>query len=535
MFTRYFTAVVLLAVMGCVEDAVVTDSTPTATMKKAYLNPSDAYADLFMEVQMGEIFEDSKTFVDMPPLRPVEAIMADYAEQSKSVDFDLKVFLKANFEDLPDLSNGFSSDKTLNLDAHIERLWPVLNRDEEAQNESGSLIALPNDYIVPGGRFREVYYWDSYFSMLGLLVDGQQEYAKNMVDNFAFLIDEFGFIPNGNRAYYLSRSQPPFFAPMVGLLVEELGDSVLLEYLPALEKEYTFWMLGSKNLEKPGDATLRTARIKGDFIVNRYHDNNARPRPEGYREDSLLAKNSERDSKELYTNLRAACESGWDFSSRWLVDPNDLGTIQTSNIAPVDLNSLLYYLEDMLAEANELKGDVKRSQYFAKLAYERRRALLTRFYDAELKWFVDYQLDRESSNSNATLAGMYPLFFGLATDAQAEEVAERLELDFLKPGGLVTSLENTGQQWDSPNGWPPLQWVAIAGLRKYGHKKLAKEIARRWLNSGRKVYAETGKVVEKYNVVDTTLQAGGGEYPNQDGFGWSNGVFARIIHDYPKL
>lgn len=535
MSLRNFIVVFIFLFVGCEEDAVVVYSNPSANMKKASLNPAESYGELFKAVQMGEVFDDSKTFVDMPPKRPAAQIMEDYMKQSAAADFDLAAFIKANFDDLPDLSNGFTSDKTLPLDKHIERLWPVLSRDEEAQNEKGSLIALPHDYIVPGGRFREVYYWDSYFTMLGLLVDGQQDYAKKMVDNFAFLISEFGFIPNGNRAYYLSRSQPPFFAPMVGLLAGEYGDSVLLEYLPALEKEYNFWMLGSANLESAGDTALRTARIKGDFIVNRYHDNNARPRPEGYREDSLLAKNSTRNAEELYTNIRAACESGWDFSSRWLIDPTDLGTIQTSNIAPVDLNSLLYYLEDMLAKAYDLNENAEQAQFFAKAAYERRRAVLTHFYDAELKWFVDYQIDKQASNSTATLAGMFPLFFGLATQAQADEVAERLELDFLKPGGLVTSLENTGQQWDAPNGWPPLQWVAIAGLRQYGHDKLAEEIASRWLTSGRKVYKETGKVVEKYNVVDTTLLAGGGEYPNQDGFGWSNGVFARIIHDYPKL
>ncbi|MFK8056937.1 MAG: alpha,alpha-trehalase TreF [Saprospiraceae bacterium] len=535
MSFRNLTLVLGLLLAGCVEDAIIVESTNPIPAKKAYSNPADSYTDLFTQVQMGEVFADSKTFVDMPPKRPAAEIMSEYAQQKDTPGFDLKAFISANFEELPDLSNGFSSDQTLSLDEHIERLWPVLSRDEEAQNEKGSLIALPHDYIVPGGRFREIYYWDSYFTMLGLLVDDQPVYAKNMVDNFAFLINKIGFIPNGNRAYYLSRSQPPFFAPMVGLLVEEQGEELLLEYLPALEKEYSFWMRGSKNLNEQGDVALRTAKIKGDFIVNRYHDNNARPRPEGYREDSLLALNSNRDNKELYTNLRAACESGWDFSSRWLVDPNELGTIQTSNIAPVDLNSLLYYLEDMLAKAYALNDNVEQAQLFAKAAYERRRAVLTHFYDAELKWFVDYQIDRQSSNNNATLAGMYPLFFGLATEAQAKEVAERLELDFLKPGGLVTSLETTGQQWDAPNGWPPLQWVAIAGLRKYGHKKLAKEIASRWLTSGRKVYAKTGKVVEKYNVVDTTLLAGGGEYPNQDGFGWSNGVFARIMHDYPKL
>jgi len=534
MSIRFISAISILLFASCVEDAVVIDQIHPASMKKKYLNPADVYGELFAEVQMAELFEDSKTFVDMSPKRDAAEIMAAFNEEKVQPNFELDAFVSANFNPIPVFDNDFSSDEKLNLDKHIESLWPVLTRSQEAQKTKGSLVPLPNDYIVPGGRFREVYYWDSYFTMLGLMVDGQQEYARHMVDNFAFLINEFGFIPNGNRSYYLSRSQPPFFAPMVGLLAEEYGDSIYLEYLPALEKEYAFWMRGKSNLTSPGASELRAAKIKGDFIVNRYFDTDPRPRPEGFREDSLLAKESSQSRESMYTNIRAACESGWDFSSRWLVDPYDLATIRTTNIAPVDLNSLLYYLEDMLAKAYDLQGD-ERSNVLAKAAYERRRAVLTNFYDAELKWFVDYQIAEQKPSNTVTLAGMYPLFFGLATEAQADEVAERLALDFLKPGGLVTSLEVTGQQWDAPNGWPPLQWIAIAGLRKYGHKKLAKEIAGRWLKSGRSVYAKTGKVVEKYNVTDITLEAGGGEYPNQDGFGWSNGVFARLIHDYPKL
>ncbi len=524
-----------MVLASCAEDVAIPDPVEPTEMKKRFVSPADTYGDLFVQVQMEELFEDSKTFVDMPSRRPSSEIMSDYEKQRNKADFDLKAFVEANFKEVPDLFGDLSSDSDLDLDKHIERLWPILNRDKDEQEGQCSLIHLPEDYIVPGGRFREFYYWDSYFSMLGLMVDDQKGYAQSLVNNYAFLINEYGYIPNGNRTYYLSRSQQPFFAPMVGLLAEADGDSVLIKYLPELKKEYAFWMKGSGDLEKVGDAELRTTKVKGDFIVNRYFDNIATPRPEGFREDSLLAKDSERDLKELYTDVRAACESGWDFSSRWLVDPTDLGTIQTSNLAPVDLNSLLYYLEDMLARTYELQDNSEQAQFYATAAYERRRAILTNFYDPELKWFVDYQLDRESPSSIVTLAGMYPLFFGIATKDQAKEVVERLEQDFLKPGGLVTTLEDSGQQWDSPNGWAPLQWVAIAGLRKYGYNKLAKEVAKRWLESGRSVYAETGKVVEKYNVVDPSLIAAGGEYTNQDGFGWSNGVFARIIHDYPKL
>ena len=508
---------------------------PQARLADDILRPREAFGQLFIDVQMGEVFEDSKTFVDMIPRTTPAEILAAYEARKRDDTFDLGLFVAEYFEAPKQYAKDFTTDADFDLDQHIERLWPVLTRDEERQ-AGGSLIPLPNDYVVPGGRFREVYYWDTYFTMLGLLVDGQEEYARRMVDNFAFLIDAVGFVPNGNRSYYLSRSQPPFFAPMVGLLAESGGDTVIRRYLPQLEREYAFWMRGAERLEQRGDRTERVARIAGDFTVNRYFDADPRPRPEGFAEDSLTAsRHPERDAAELYRDLRAAAESGWDFSSRWLADPEDLGTIRTTMLAPVDLNSLLFYLEDILARGYEITGDATRQQHFARASYERRRALLTKFFNPSAQWFLDYDLERGAVSPEATLAGLFPLFFGVATEDQAAAVAERLERDFLRPGGLVTTLRDVEQQWDAPNGWAPLHWVAIKGLRDYGHEELAREIADRWLSAGRRVYRETGKVVEKYNVVDTTLLAGGGEYENQDGFGWSNGVFARIIEDYPGL
>ncbi len=497
------------------------------------VNPADAYGELFTDVQLGDVFEDSKTFVDMVPHGEPAEVLEAYAREKGAADFDLKAFVDEHFAAPKLYAKDFTSDSALNLDKHIERLWPVLTRDEELQ-AGGSLIPLPYDYVVPGGRFREVYYWDSYFTMLGLLVDGQTEYARHMVDNFAYLIDTVGFVPNGNRTYYLSRSQPPFFAAMVRLLGEATGDSLAASYLPQLEREYDYWMRGAAGLTE-GQDTLRVARIAGGFTVNRYFDERPRPRPEGYAEDSLLAAKTQREPERLYEDLRAACESGWDFSARWFTDPQDLGTIRTTRLAAVDLNSLLFDLEDLLASAYEQAGDEERQQRYAQLAYERRRAVLSKFYDKQQGWFMDYDLDARRPGAFPSLAGVYPLFFGLATQEQADAVAERVEKEFLKEGGLVSTLTESGQQWDAPNGWPPLQYLTIAGLRKYGHEELAREIADRWMASGRKVYARSGKIVEKYNVLDTTSNAGGGEYPNQDGFGWSNGVFARLIDDYPGI
>ncbi len=517
------------------ETTAVHNAPAPVTDAPLYIDAVEAYGELFVDVQMSRIFEDSKTFVDMVPVGRVDDIMAEYRSGKAQEGFDLATFVKTHFEMPAVDAQVFVSDASLNLDKHIERLWNFLSREEENQARGGTLLPLPYDYIVPGGRFREIYYWDSYFTMQGMLADYRFEDAHHMVDNFSYLIETYGFIPNGNRSYYLTRSQPPFFAPMVALLARAEDDSVLVKYLPALVKEHDFWMLGAERATEPGEAHLRVARIAGDFVVNRYYDNSPRPRPEGYAEDSLLTRDTPRPPAELYLNLRAACESGWDFSSRWFADPQLLSSIRTTEIAPVDLNSLLYFQEDLIARAYALEGDTERQAAYAKLAYERKRAILTEFYSPSKGFFMDYDLETGKTTPAVTLAGVYPLYFGIATDEQAASVAKVIERDFLRAGGLVTSLVTSGQQWDAPNGWPPLQWMAIDGLRKYGHDRLAAEIATRWLAGGRKVYANTGKVVEKYNVSDTTIIAGGGEYPNQDGFGWSNGVFARLISDYPGM
>ena len=520
-----------LAAAACKTDTVI-DTTPPLP----YIDVVEAYEELFVDVQMGGVFPDSKTFVDMVPVGEPADIVAKYREERSAADFDLGTFVKTHFTVPPADARVFSSDPTLNLDKHIERLWAFLRREEEDQVRGGTLLPLPHDYIVPGGRFREIYYWDSYFTMQGLLADHRVSDARNMVDNMAYLIDTYGFIPNGNRSYYLSRSQPPFFAPMVALLAaEDGGDATLLQYLPTLQKEYDFWMRGADDLTAAGEVSLRVARLKDGLTVNRFHDNYARPRPEGYHEDSTLAANSDREPAELYEDLRAACESGWDFSSRWLTDPDDLGTIRTGDIAPVDLNSLMYFMEEVLAKAYGLDGDTASETDYAKRAYERRRALLTKFWSDADGTFMDYDLVADGPTEHRTLAMVYPLYFGIATEEQAASVAEVIKRDFLMPGGLVTTLNDVEQQWDAPNGWAPLQWMAIKGLRDYGHADLAREIAQRWLTGGKRTYAREGKVVEKYNVADTSVLASGGEYPNQDGFGWSNGIFAKIIADYPEL
>jgi alpha,alpha-trehalase len=196
-------------------------------------SPDALYGPLFQNVQMHEVFPDQKTFADCVPIRKPSEIMAEYQRLVKEPTFDLKAFVTRNFTRPPDPDD---------ITTHIKRLWRVLRRDPSKPVEGSSLLPLPYSYIVPGGRFDEIYYWDSYFTMLGLRESDEIDMIENMIKNFASLIDRYGFIPNGNRSYYLSRSQPPFFSLMVELLAEVKGNEVYEEYLPALQKEYNYWM-----------------------------------------------------------------------------------------------------------------------------------------------------------------------------------------------------------------------------------------------------------------------------------------------------
>ena len=214
---------------------------------QAQVGPEEKYGALFKEVQLEGIFPDSKTFPDCVPLYRTETILNRYEEYKGRDDFDLKRFVLEHFQLPKSPSVDFETDTTNSIREHINSLWPVLTRTPSDQIR-GSLISLPQPYIVPGGRFREIYYWDSYFTMLGLEVSGENQLIRHMVENFAFLINTQGFIPNGNRTYYLSRSQPPFFSLMVRLLAEIEGEEVMAEFLEPLEKEYAFWMNGAEQL-----------------------------------------------------------------------------------------------------------------------------------------------------------------------------------------------------------------------------------------------------------------------------------------------
>lgn len=496
---------------------------PTFLMaqQKEILTPDIIYGDLFIQVQMQRVFPDGKTFVDCIPKRKVADIMYDYG-LLKGPSFDLKKFVADNFELPVNPVTNYTSDSKEELSTHIKNLWAVLKRNPDATVEGSSLLPLPYPYIVPGGRFREIYYWDSYFTMLGLKESNEWEMVENMINNFAFLINTYGHIPNGNRSYYLSRSQPPYFAMMVNLLAEKKGLQVYAVYQKELQKEYDYWM------DKTA-ATKHVVIMPDGSVLNRFYDQGVKPRQESYREDYEIAETESNGTAIVFEqkskDLRSGAESGWDFSSRWFADGNNISSIETTNIVPVDLNGLLYSLELTLAKAYKQTGNAAAANEYTAAAAKRKTAINKYCFNAKQNWYYDYIISSKKQSSEKTIAGVSPLFFNIAPKQKAAAIATVLKNNFLKDGGVVTTLKTTGQQWDAPNGWAPLQWMAVKGLENYDQKKLAKEIAERWVVLNEKVYKNTGKMMEKYNVVNAALDAGGGEYTSQDGFGWTNGVY----------
>jgi alpha,alpha-trehalase len=494
--------------------------------------PQALFKDLFVAVQEEQIFPDGKVFPDAVPKAAPDDILKDYhAAQPNSPDA-LKAFVESHFALPSQIEGAASAPNQTSITAHIDGLWDVLTRSSTAAPANSSLLAMPQPYVVPGGRFREMYYWDSYFTMLGLAESGRQDLVGGMVRDFAYLIDTFGHVPNGARTYYLSRSQPPFFFEMVALTAPDDPAAALAAYLPQLRREYAFWMEGAQSV-LPGKPHRHVVAMPDGSVLNRFWDDRDTPRDESYREDTELARTTKRPAPELFRDIRAAAESGWDFGSRWFADGRTFETIDTTDIVPVDLNSLLFGLENAIRAGCEHGGDKACAGEFAERAANRRRAIDHYLWDADRGAYLDYGLTPGARMPLVSAATLYPLFVSLASKDQAAAVANITARELLKAGGIVTTTLATGQQWDSPNGWAPLQWIAISGLRGYDEAPLAATIACRWMANVNEVYRHSGKLVEKYDVVTVGRSGGGGEYPSQDGFGWTNGVMRKLMALYP--
>ncbi len=486
-------------------------------------SPADLFGQLLAEVQLGRLFEDGKTFVDAVPLRAPCQIRQGFTALPPG-DAPLRRFIAESFR-LPAPARVHAAHGERDLRGYLRAAWPDLCHENAAPAAGGSLLPVAGVHPVPGGRFAELYYWDSYFTILGLIRDGFEQVAANTVDAFADLLATYGRIPNGTRSYYLSRSQPPLYYAMLSL-VPDARPGPMRRRLEALLIEHAFWMDGAAGLARSESAN-RVVRMPDGEILNRYWDDRATPRDESYLEDVSTADRSGRPPADVYRALRAGAESGWDFSSRWFAEEGGLESIRTPQIVPVDLNACLYGMERTIAGLAEALCEDALAGRFGGLARRRRKALQRWLWD-DAGHFCDVDIDTGERRAQLTAATLMPLFTGVASRAQAAQVARATADGLLAAGGLRTTLIETGEQWDWPNGWAPLQWIAFAGLRRYGHRRLADTIAARWVGTVDAEFQRTGWIHEKYDVERRT-GGGGGEYVPQVGFGWTNGVTATFI------
>ncbi len=420
-----------------------------------------------------------------------------------------------------------------------------LPNDVSEVREHG-LLYLPHPYVVPGGRFNEMYGWDSYFTQVGLVRDNEMVLAKNMVDNFLYQIDHYGKILNANRTYYLSRSQPPFLTQMIlNVYRKQRNVSWLRATVPAIEKYYRFW------IEEP--------HLTKETGLSRYYDLGDGPAPEvlsGERDDKgrdhydhvkdyyrthevkdydlsqYYDKGKDQLTDLFYKGDRSMRESGFDPSNRF--GPFNVDIIHYD---PVCLNSLLYLMETDTAEILRILGRARQARVWTNRAKERRLRINRLMWDEQDGLYYDYNFARKEVRRYPFVTTFYPLWVGVADKSQAARIVANLHL-FERPGGLLTSTNVTGSQWDAPFGWAPTEMIAIQGLRRYGYNKEADRITANFLSMILKEFIQHNTIVEKYDVErrESEVSAGlkFGYKSNEIGFGWTNAAFTELYAQLPE-
>ncbi|CAI9591761.1 unnamed protein product, partial [Staurois parvus] len=390
-----------------------------------------------------------------------------------------------------------------------------IKEEVKIQPERYSLIYVPNPLIVPGGRFREFYYWDSYWVINGLILSEMTQTARGMIENFLYMVQRYGMIPNGGRTYYIRRSQPPFLTLMMESYMESQKNLTFLrETIPLLVKEYDFWM-NNRSISVPLNGN--------NYTLNRYYVPVGEPRPESYSKDFELAENLTTKAKELlYSDLAAAAESGWDFSTRWFYgSTNTLLDTKTSSVVPVDLNAILCRVERTLVKFYTDLDMPEMASRFSEALKQRLEAVQAVLWDPDLGVWLDYNTEHQERNPNFYPSNLSPLWASCYENTEiVDKVVSYLEnseaLNYRN--GLPTSFKNSGQQWDFPNSWPPLQHMVIEGLAKTQSAKaqeIAFKLAQKWVTANYKAFKEYNAMFEKYDAEGDGKPGGGGEYEVQ--------------------
>jgi alpha,alpha-trehalase len=525
----------------------------------AMRNEIYCHGSLLAAVQTSHLFIDCKHFVDMPLKLDAEVTLKDWnkiineAQNGQVNPAALNVFIQEHFEqpggeleeiEPVDFQHEVKAFETIDDEAYriwakdLHKKWPTLCRRVSQKVQSNpqqySLIPVPNPFIVPGGRFREMYYWDSYFTIKGLLASEMFSTVRGMIENMGHLIEMFGYVPNGNRVYYLNRSQPPLLTWCVDAYFQRTGDLEFVRRSMAwLEKEMEFF-------------TRNRCIHKEDWKSHlfRYHVVAGGPRPESYREDVECAEHiSDAPEKlRLWGDIMAAAESGRDFSARWFHNEGPqagkMGSTRTSSILPIDLNSIICGNLKTFAHFYNLLGMPEAAAKSHEQFINMKEAIHQIFWNDEMGCWFDYDLVSKEHVTTYFDTNFFPMFSECVHEGfDPHKIGTYLEksgvLTF--PGGIPTSLIASGQQWDFPNAWAPTTWVVIQGLRKIGMNDLARIIAEKWIRKNYMMWLHSGgRMFEKYNVATqcNKSQGGGGEYELQEGFGWTNGVILDLLMTY---
>src|ERR1700689_5249592 len=488
------------------------------------------------------------------------------------------LYFPADFQSLPAFQELVKGCRV-----HVERLPEVSTNPDDVQLNKISnegLLYLPHAYVVPGGQFNEMYGWDSYFIIVGLLRAQRLELAKGMVENFFYEIEHYGSILNANRTYYLSRSQPPFLTSMILAVYDAEDPSVRQKDSAWLKRAYDFAVIDYQQW-------THAPHLAGDTGLSRYFDHGEGPVPEiigdpsdysrgvaqyflllnGAKDPHLVLvdkdhpiqslvgppfpvfahngqpeQNSQDDpanahspvgqvtlSADYYKGDRSMRESGFDVSFRF-----GPFSAETPHYAPVCLNSLLYKTEKDLESMSILLGRPEEAERWRALAFERQKLIQKYLWDPKQGLYFDYNFMTRTLSTYDYATTFYPLWAGLASPEQAQAVVKNLSL-FEQPGGVAMSRVESQAQWDYPYGWAPIQLLAVDGMRRYGFTADADRVAYNFLSMVIENFVTDKYIREKNNVVKRTsiTHIVEGYSQNVIGFGWTNGVFLELLHQLP--
>ncbi|TBU02366.1 trehalase [Hamiltosporidium magnivora] len=521
---------------------------------------------------------DLYNFINKPYLSAYEhepqtvKLLEDFLNQNfLPVGSDIEAHPATDYNESPRFLQNLTNKNLISVSKALNNTWKELSRKKvkNPQVHNSSLFDLPFPFMIPGGRFREFYYWDTYWILEGLLVCDMNKSAENIVRNFMHIIDKIGYIPNGTRKYYSYRSEPPYFGLMLLKLLDYengiFNDLVLGDGLRMLEKEYEFWdknrkiridiQLGSvsndyntivkdyeyetattKEVSNP-ENTATASAYKTSVYLNAYHVTADFPRPESMSEDlSTYKKQNVLNETQMYSNIKSGAESGWDFSTRWFGDSTDIATITAYDQIPVDLNALLYRNEVIMSKLFSRKGNEEKALYYYRKSIDRKSAMNLVLWNQNEGVWNDYNLKSKSFvNSRFYFSNVMPLVYGIEpVNGSNYDILKKYSKEiFGYKGGIPASgYGKGGQQWDFPNVWAPHQHMMVELLINMKEDAMAFHVAKSFFNSVYVGYKNDKAFFEKYNCLKVGFTGAGGEYAPQTGFGWTNGAMLSFILQY---